>query len=120
MPTQRKASKPAQKAIEAIKQLFPNVRILTEVKIKTPRGTQFVDILLPDFNIAIEVDGRHHREKVNYSGDTIQATTNFVKTRMRDNAKEIALTEAGITLIRIDDDADVHELHAKLLEAMST
>lgn len=57
-----------------------------------------LDIFLPQFNIAIEINGKMHYEFVEYFHHTQK---NFQKQRIRDRQKRLKCQELGIQLIEI-------------------
>lgn len=62
---ERAKSKLHEKALSIIKELVPLTIVCEEVPIKIKRGkTLYLDIFLPDYNIAIEVHGKQHYEFV--------------------------------------------------------
>lgn len=73
---------------------FENQKVFEECKYKTPL---FFDFYLPDYNIAIECDGKQHEEPSKYFG----GEENFKQQKIRDEIKNNYCKEKNIKLKRI-------------------
>jgi len=91
---------------EYLKKLFPNFNIKCHYQMSNfancPKRFRrmHVDFYIPEFNLAIEVDGEHHERKVVYN-DEIKAQVDFERRQSLDTKKEIFLAEIGVKLLRI-------------------
>ena len=91
-----------------LKQDFP--WLLLEENNRTVLNNLELDIYLPQFNIAIEVNGAMHYKFVEYFHHTLK---NFQKQRIRDQQKRIKCQQLGIRLIEIPNLKTFNIKHAE-------
>ena len=60
-----------------------------------------VDFFIPALNICFEVDGEHHFEEVDYTGNKSEARVNYEKRVKLDNLKNDIAEENGWYMIRV-------------------
>jgi len=103
------SSKYHREVKKILKKLFPHHQIKEEVSMKIngvtknkDAGKLHVDLFVKGLNIAIEVDGEHHYEAIDY-GDG-QGQVNFERRRYLDNLKDDIAYENGWTMVRIPFD----------------
>lgn len=99
----KELSGPAQRCIELIRELFPLDPICIEVPLpKKGGGKLFLDVFLPNKNLAIEVHGKQHSAYVKHFHSSYDGFINAVN---RDSYKAELLSLNGITLITLYDGA---------------
>ena len=98
-----KHSKLFLKVKKTIEKLLPSIEIVEEKKYPwlVYKDKLSIDMLLPFFNLAIEVDGRQHYDEKSLYNQSSHDT--FEDKQMRDKIKNVRLPEHNITLIRIRD-----------------
>jgi hypothetical protein len=95
------ASKIHQEAIKIVKELIPGALVYEECCL--PLGikkTLYLDILIPDFNLAIEVDGKQHDEYISYFHKEKQS---FANQKKNDVLKESWCEANNIILLRFKE-----------------
>lgn len=60
------------------------------------------DFYLEDFNMAIEFDGIQHYKPRDFGGSKDDAYNEFIKTKIRDEVKNVYCEESGIILLRFN------------------
>jgi hypothetical protein len=78
------ASKLHKTAVSIINDMFPTINVLEEVTIPGRGNKLYIDIYIPIFNLAIEVNGRQHYNFVPYFHRT---RFDFLKQKERDRIK---------------------------------
>lgn len=98
-----KHSKLFLKVKKTIEKLLPSIEIVEEKKYPwlVYKDKLSIDMLLPFFNLAIEVDGRQHYDEKSLYNQSSHDT--FEDKQMRDKIKDIELPKHNIALIRIRD-----------------
>jgi len=71
--------------IQVIKECFPELKIKTEEHVSFRGQRLFIDILLPQLNLIIEVHGRQHKEYVPHFHGSLYG---FLAAKKRDSLKE--------------------------------
>lgn len=97
----KNASKNHSRAVKLIYDMMPTVRLFEECVL--PIGNRkklYLDIYLPDYNLAIEVDGKQHQA---YSAFFHGSIENFLKQKSNDRQKEEWCDINNITLIRLEE-----------------
>jgi very-short-patch-repair endonuclease len=84
-------SQAEEMAIALLYRSFPRLKV--ERNNKTALGKE-LDIFLPDFNVAVEIDGITH-QRIVFSEET------FIRTQRNDARKDELAKEKGILLLRI-------------------
>jgi hypothetical protein len=90
-----------------LRELFPTATILQEYsmangKTTNPKASKLhVDYFIPMLNLAIEVDGEHHYEVVEYGKKDNEGFVRFEQRYKLDNIKNMIAEENGWTLVRI-------------------
>jgi hypothetical protein len=111
------ASKLHKRALSLIKEAIPNVYICQECLVKLPNKKKFyIDIFLPAYDIAIEVDGKQHDTFNSYFHTDKMA---FAKQKMNDVIKENWCETNSIILVRFKEGQDDSQWKAKLLSCLS-
>jgi hypothetical protein len=90
-------SKGCEELLEIVKTIFPNQRIVLEHNI-AQTGALFLDIYLPQLNVAFEFDGVQH---FTYSEHFHGSPEAFRASKKRDAAKTTRCQELGISLVRV-------------------
>ena len=94
-----------KEAIETIKENFPAINIVEEVKIKIKRGCVplYIDIYLPAFNLAIEVHGKQHYEYIQHFHSN--GIRDFYKQQNNDQQKLdwCLLNEIPLLILKYDE-----------------
>lgn len=100
------ASKYHKSVKKILKEIFPFYSIKEEVSMYVKGKTKnkeakklHVDLFIKDMDMAIEVDGQHHYEEIDY-GDG-NGRVNFERRRFLDNLKNSIAYENGWLMIRI-------------------
>lgn len=93
------ASKNHTKALEIVSELIPGVQVFQECKIPT-KTTLFIDIYIPAYLLAIEVDGGQHDA---YNPFFHKDQMAFFRSRKNDIEKEKWCETNDITLIRLKE-----------------
>jgi len=97
-----------------LKKLFPSARIQQDASIKVGRKTLFVDILLPRYNLAFEINGQQHYE---YNSFMHGSRYGFQKKRENDSLKRMYCEDNNIKLCVVHyNDTITEELIMKLIE----
>lgn len=98
---QTKKSGPHLQVREMLNELYPTLRILEEVEIEVKRAkTLYLDFYIPTYNIAIEIDGAHHRELVPFFSKN---QVGFVGQQTNDSLKQKWCEFNNISFIRLQD-----------------
>lgn len=94
------------RTVTALKELFPGARILEEHKIKNPETgrAMWLDIFMPAFNVAIEVQGEQHSAG---NGFFHSGEVDFSRQKRRDDLKEIWCSENNIILVKVYHNEDI-------------
>ena len=109
-----KRSGPHLKVRQFLKGLYPTVQILEEVQIQVKRNKDlYLDFYIPLYNIAIEIDGRQHREFTPFFSKN---EINFASQRMNDKFKSDWCELNNISFIRLRDDEDEEEWKNKMTD----
>lgn len=108
------ASKNHLKAVQLILATIPNAYICEECNI--PLGIRgknlYLDIYLPHFNIAIEVDGRQHEVYVaHFHGDKM----NFLTQKKNDRLKQDWCDINNITLVKFKETETIDQWRINLV-----
>ena len=82
-----------------IKNAFPNTKVIQHGHTEW-LGKQHLDIFLPEYNIAIEYQGKQHFEPIEYFG----GIESFNKTIARDKIKQDLCLKNGCELIYVTED----------------
>lgn len=107
----RRKSKLHLLALDTIKEISPLTRICEEVPIRIRRGhTLYLDIFLPDFNIAVEVQGRQHFE---YIHTFHKYKHRFGRAKLNDDLKREWCTVNNVQLVELRYN-DTDEWHDRL------
>ena len=97
-----KASALHRKVYGLLHELYPNFTITEEASLRVDVGgretTVFVDIQVPDLNLAIECHGRQHYEFVSHFHGT---RDDFARSVERDRAKAEAILDSGMSYLAI-------------------
>ena len=108
------SSKYHKEVKKILKKLFPHYQIKEEVSMKVKGVTEnkdaaklHVDLFIKGLNIAVEVDGQHHYEVIDY-GDG-QGQVNLERRKFLDNLKDDIAYENGWTMVRIPFDKSKDE-----------
>ncbi len=125
--TQSNASKYHKIVGTTLRKLFPAATIYQEYNMANgvtqhPMASKLhVDYFIPMFNLAIEVDGEHHYEIVQYGKKDIEAFARFESRYRLDNIKNEIAQENGWVMIRIKytDANDVSKISKIILEAIT-
>ena len=81
--------------VDCLYTVIPSIRIIEEYNVG---DNLFLDIFLPDFSLAIEIDGEQHSKKIDFfHKDDLE----FEEQKFRDRKKEKLCKENGITLFRV-------------------
>lgn len=91
----KRRSKRHASIYDAIKAVSSSIKIVEEYSID---GKLFIDMYLPDFSLAIEIDGVQHEQENAFFHRT---ETAFGEQQVRDLRKEIRCKEKGIFLYRV-------------------
>ena len=111
----RKKSKLHSRAIELIKSAKPMVRLCEELPIRIRRGhTLYLDIFLPDYDLAIEVQGPQHFK---FMKSFHQYKHRFGRAQLNDSLKREWCEVNGIKLIELRFD-EVDEWNDRLNRAI--
>jgi len=105
------ASKKHLEAIELLRTLLPYTNIYEECLLPISNKSLYLDILIPDFMIAIEVDGKQHEEFNVHFHKTRLA---FGLSKMNDALKEEWCAINKFTLIRLKE-TEKHEQWRQLI-----
>lgn len=82
----RKKSAPYLKAVELVKEIFPNLAICDEIAIKIKPGkTLYLDMYLPTMELVIEVHGKQHFE---YTPHYHKHKHRFGRSKLNDDLKK--------------------------------
>ena len=95
------ASKNHKKALEIVRQLLPMVHIYEECKL--PLGIKkniYIDIFIPSFSLAIEIDGRQHSE---FNKHFHRDKLSFYRAQKNDRLKEEWCEVNNINIIRLKE-----------------
>lgn len=103
--TPRRRSKPHARILKLLRELLPGSTIREEQSIRVGSGRDsrvlYVDLIVDQFDLAIECDGRQHGQFVqHFHGDK----AGFEAAQRRDAAKAEALYDAGYTLLRLGEE----------------
>lgn len=103
----RSKSSYVEKVLNDIQRNFPGLEYELEKEMYVPKVTPRhykrykVDIFIPLLNLAIEVDGEHHTEPVDYTGNTALAIGKLERRRMLDNKKNAIAEMLGWNMVRL-------------------
>lgn len=111
-------SKGCEELLAIVKMIFPNQKIVLEYNIAS-KGGLFLDIYLPQLNVAFEYDGIQHSVYNQHFHSSLDA---FRASKKRDLAKTTQCQELGISLVRIkhDDKMTKDLVLGKLQEALDS
>ncbi len=100
-----------------VREIYPKEAIRQEETIKIDNKTLFLDIYIPRFKVAIEVDGQQHYEFNKFYHADAAA---FIRQKKNDKLKEEYCRESNISLVRIryDEKVDKDILTNKIMEAL--
>src|SRR5579872_6149336 len=107
-------SKLEQALDTALEELFPDDVILQDTPIKVGKRTLFVDRILPERQLAIEIDGRQHSV---YVERFHKDAAGFKDSKDRDHQKELWLDANGFAFVRLkhNDKITAANLRKKIL-----
>lgn len=105
-------SKLCDQVIATVRDTFPGMKVKTEHFAKFKNQKLFVDIWIPQLNIAIEVHGRQHDEFVDFFHGN---SDNFRASKRRDSLKEEWAAENGYIYLVLRE-KDLPITAEKLLE----
>lgn len=88
----------SESVLAVLKELFPEIRIKTETFVKYNGQKLYLDIWIPQFDLAIEVHGRQHDVFVEHFHQTSKGFRDYKK---RDRLKEEWAGINGITMLVI-------------------
>jgi hypothetical protein len=110
---QTKKSGPHLAVLDFLKKTYPTVQILEEVQIKVKKNKElYLDFYIPLYNIAIEIDGQHHRTFVPFFSKNKRG---FIKQQTNDKLKESWCELNNISFVRLDDNEKEEEWQQKLI-----
>lgn len=98
------------KARQLLKEKFPACQILEEVYL--PNEQLYLDFYIPTFGLAVEIQGRQHKEFVPYFHGNDKK--NFHKAVGRDKRKAEWCLNNGIDLIYFEENEDQKQWQKKL------
>ncbi len=90
-------SKGCEELLEIVKSIFPNQRVVLEHNVAI-NGGLFLDIYLPQLNVAFEFDGEQHFTYSEHFHGSLDA---FRASKKRDSLKTARCQELGIALVRV-------------------
>ncbi len=96
-------SKGCEELLAIVKLIFPNQKIILEHNIAQTGGL-FLDIYLPQLNVAFEFDGIQH---FTYSEHFHGSPDAFRASKKRDAQKTARCEELGISLVRVRYDEEM-------------
>lgn len=96
----KNASKNHKLALEILKEIYPNVTAYEECLLPIQSLKLYLDILVPDLMIAIEVDGMQHDK---YNPHFHSSAMAFMKQVKHDRLKEEWCDANNIELIRLKE-----------------
>lgn len=116
--TRKNASKPHKKAVDLIKDIAPNIYLCEECLIKPGKNypNLYLDIYIPTYNLAIEIDGGQHDSFNLFFHKTI---ANFHKQKRNDLAKEEWCNINNITFIRLKEKDSIDEWREQIISCYS-
>lgn len=109
-------SKGAQELLDIVKELYPHQKVVTEHNV-ADSGALYLDIFLPQLNLAFEYDGiQHFVYNKHFHGTKEQ----FIASKKRDAEKNSACASKDITLIRVryDEKMTKELIVSKIEEAL--
>jgi very-short-patch-repair endonuclease len=103
---------------EALKELYPFDKVMSEYAFKVGQTTLYVDRFLPQRMLAIEVDGRQHSEFVRFFHGNAEG---YLSAQSRDRRKEEWLADNGFALVRFryDETITVPLLRERVIKALN-
>lgn len=93
-------SKGCEELLALVKLIFPNQKIILEHNV-AKTGALFLDIYLPQLNVAFEFDGQQHFAYSKHFHGSFDA---FRASKKRDADKTLRCQELGIALVRVKYD----------------
>ena len=110
-------SKLEQRLDKVLKELFPAEAIVEDMPIKVRGRTLYVDRVLKNVQLAIEVDGRQHSEFIERFHKDAQG---FKNSQERDALKEQWLVANGYTFVRFKstEQLTAKTLRSRILKAL--
>jgi len=123
MAKKKSRSKGEETIVNYLKQLLPFFTVHTEYSLSNfencPKNCRRlrIDIYIPDFKLAIEIDGEHHHEIVVYNNPD-KAVVAFEKRKVLDMRKDDFLKSIGVKVWRLktSDIEDINAFENKLKE----
>lgn len=123
----RKMSHNEQVVYEHLQAMFPHFNIRREYSLQNfpdcpkPFRRMRLDFYIPELNLAIEVDGEHHKQVVRYD-NALKAQVAYERRRILDLQKEMFLREQGVKFIRLSADEidDINTLKTYINDCLST
>jgi len=100
----KRKSKQHVAVYKILKRLYPTARILQDAPIKIGRKTLFIDIYLPRYNLAFEVNGEQHYE---YNSFMHKNRYSFQQQKENDSLKRLYCEDNNIRLCVVAYDQDV-------------
>lgn len=111
-----KRSKLHIRAINILKEIFPKTSFTEEVSIKIKSGTTlYLDIYIPIFNLAVEVDGKQHEE---YTSHFHKDKMSFYRSQKKDAQKEEWCHINNIKLVRLKESSTDDEWRTQIRKAV--
>lgn len=93
--------------LEVLRKIFPGAQIKEDYPIHPERGkTLYIDLYVPAFAIAFEIDGEQHDT---YNSYLHKSRRNFSKQRANDFAKDEWCETSNVKLCRIKHDMIISE-----------
>ena len=125
--TQSNASKYHKAVGNILRQLFPAATIYQEYSMANGKNVSplasrlHVDYFIPLYKLAIEVDGEHHYEVVEYGVKDKDAFARYENRYRLDNIKNDISEENGWIMLRIKytDIKDKEKIIKKIMEAIT-
>lgn len=126
--TQSNASKYHKMVGKALRKLFKAATIYQEYSMANGKSTNsissklHVDYFIPMYKLAIEIDGEHHYEVVDYGKKDINAFGRFENRFKLDNIKNDIAQDNGWKMVRIKytDAGDIDKIRKIISEAIIT
>jgi hypothetical protein len=89
-----------------LKKAFPNIKIINEYKIKINNKLLYIDIFIPLFNFAIEINGKQHYE---FNEFMHNSKADFIKQKFNDELKREYCQLKKIRLVVLKDTEFISE-----------
>ena len=89
-------SKLCDQVVDTLRESFPGMKITRELHVNYEKQRLYIDIWIPQLNLAIEVHGKQHDEFVKHFHGTIE---DYWKSNRRDRLKKEWADVNGITYL---------------------